>query len=69
MNADKMFEELSYIEHFKNGTNEVYRTESSHCMGRSIIFQYENQRILPPQTLTMQELKAINKKCEELKWI
>ena len=67
--ADKMFEKLGYIEHFKNETNEVYRTDSSHCLGRSTIFQYENKRILPSPIITMQELKAINKKCEELGWL
>lgn len=71
--ADKMFEELGYIEHFKYVENEgyinteTYRTDSSHCMGRSIIFQYVNKRILMPQVITMQELQAINKKCKELR--
>jgi hypothetical protein len=73
--ADKMFEKLGYIEHFKYAENEgyidaeTYRTDSSHCMGKSIIFQYVDKRILMPQVINMQELKAINQKCKELKWI
>ncbi len=73
--ADKMFEELGYIEHFNYTENEgyvdteIYRTDISHCMGKSIIFQYVDKRILMPQVINMQELKAINQKCKEMKWL
>lgn len=73
--ADKMFEELGYIEHFKYAENEgyidteTYRTDSSRCMGKSIIFQYVDRRILMPHVINMQELKAINQKCKELGWL
>lgn len=43
--ADEMFEELNYIEHFKNKDNEVFRTDSSHCLGRTIIFQFNDGRL------------------------
>ena len=66
--ADKMFEELGYIEHFRYKDSETYRTDSSHCLGKSFIFQYKEKRILMPPVVNMQELQAINKKCEELKW-
>ena len=66
--ADEMFEELNYIEHFKNKDNEVFRTDSSHCLGRTIIFQFNDERLCLPAIVTMQELQAINKKCEELGW-
>ena len=67
--ADEMFEELNYIEHFKNKDNEVFRTDSSHCLGRTIIFQFNDGRLCLPAIVTMQELQAINKKCKELEWI
>ena len=69
MSADEMFEEIGYIEHFKYVDSETYRTDSSHSMGKSIIFQYNNKRILMPQVIYMQELQAINKKVEELGWV
>lgn len=71
--ADKMFEKLGYIEHFNYSENEVYidtetyRTDSSHCLGKSIIYQYVDRRILMPQVINMQELQAINQKCKELR--
>ena len=67
--ADEMFEELRFIEHFKYKTNETYRTDSSHCMGKSFTFQYKDKRILMASVVTMQELQAINEKCKELRWL
>ena len=67
--ADEMFEELNYIEHFKNKDNEVFRTDSSHCLGRTIIFQFNDRRLCLPAVVTMQELQAINAKVKELGWI
>ena len=67
--TDEMFEELNYIEHFKNKDNEVFRTDRSHCLGRTIIFQFNDRRLCLPAVVTMQELQAINKKVEELGWI
>ena len=66
--ADKIFEELGYIEHYKNIDNEVYRTDSSHFLGKTIIFQYKDKRICLPQIINMQELQAINEKVKELGW-
>ena len=37
--ADEMFEKLGYKEHYKHINNEIYRTDSSHCLGKTIIFQ------------------------------
>jgi len=71
----RCLKKLGYIEHFKYAENEgyidaqTYRTDSSHCMGKSIIFQYVDKRILMPQVINMQELKAINQKCKELGWL
>ena len=66
--ADEMFKKLDYIEHYKHTDNEVYRTDSSHCLGKTIIFQYKNKRICMPQIINMQELQAINEKVKELGW-
>ena len=66
--ADRMFKELNYIEHFKNRDNEVFRTDSSHCLGKTIIFQYNDKKLCLPAIVNMQELKAINAKVKELGW-
>ena len=71
--ADRMFEELGYeynakiyqfcanVYDYKNDkTDKWIRFDGSD---RKIIFMTQNS------TMYMQELKAINKKCEELGWI
>ncbi len=67
--ADEMFERLNYIEHYKNTDNEVYRTDSSRCLGKTIIFQYKVKRVCVPQVLYMEELQAISEKFKELGWM
>ena len=67
MTADEMMKELDYIEHYIHKNYEEYRTDSSHSAGRSIIFK-DNKKIIIPHVVTIQELKAINKKVEELGW-
>ena len=67
MTADEMFKELGYIEHYIHKDYEEYRTDSSHSAGRSIIFN-DNKKIIMSHIITIQELKAINKKCEEFGW-
>ena len=67
--ADEMFEELGYIEHFNTEYAEVFRTDSSHSFGHSIEFLTESHKVFNTyNTINMQELKAINKKIEELGW-
>lgn len=67
--ADKMLNELGYIEHFKSDYSETYRKDSTHQLGMSIVFRYLGKRVNVPSSLDMQELQAINKKCKELGWI
>ena len=67
--ADKIFEELGYIEQFTLNEFIVYRTDSSHSMGHSIEFLTKSHKVFNSyNTITMQELKAINIKCKELGW-
>lgn len=63
--ADKMFEELGYKEFFKNSIDIRYSNESNE-----IICFYGAVKTFEKCTypINMQELKAINKKVEELGW-
>ena len=73
-NADKMFEELGYkniqmnvinllFEYAKEDLQERISFYASEEVAKT--FKYKNNS----SQITMQELKAINKKCEELGWI
>ena len=68
--ADEMFKRLGYIEKFKNHCeDEMYRKESSHCVGKSIKFYNKNKIVeIYPCKINMQELQAINEKVKELSW-
>lgn len=59
--ADKMFEELGYKKTFNN----YYE----HDFGITIEFEDKYKEINIRGPIEVQELKAINKKCEELGWI
>ncbi len=63
--ADMMFEELGYKKFHENSTDVRYST-SSH----EIIAFYGAVKTFDKNTypINMQELQAINKKCEELGW-
>ena len=66
--ADEMFEELGYI---KKQTKD-YIEYSSAFYDKKITFNYNGKNIVIDDKefwLDMEELKAIYKKCEELKWI
>lgn len=69
MNADKMFEELGYkkiVRNYKSGRVYEYVTDELSC----IDFMCEDKSVKVWNIgMSMQELKAINKKCEELGWI
>lgn len=73
MNADEMFEEMNYSK-LKN-ENLGYARITEDGLLNAIIFFLEKKAIGvhfdEAQTvgITIQELKAINKKCEELGWI
>jgi hypothetical protein len=74
MDADKMFEELGYTikENVKLNLNRlVYKdiendTKISFCEEYKVVLKTQG---IFPNAISMQELKAINKKCEELGWI
>lgn len=82
MSADKMFEELGYVK-TKKGYDELnYKKECRQWRENGEILLNFNLKhkmvdILfsgvtsgnLPAFLTAKELKAINKKCEELEWI
>lgn len=67
--ADKMFEELGYIK-YESKYNIYYTAQ----FGTEIAFNKKDKDVtkywgMENQYIDMQELKAINKKCEELGWI
>ena len=71
--ADEMFSELGYrkIDKFDKDYNKdfIRYEKNNNC----ILFKLENNKACKlgnnRNYFNMQELKAINKKCEELKWI
>ena len=68
--ADELLNELGYIEHFNTEYAEVFRTNSSHSNGHSIEFLTNSHKVFNTyNSITMQELQSINKKCKELRWI
>lgn len=80
MEADKMFEELGY--HVTELTEAIIytrRSEKKAYVRRNICFYLKEYTVgacyddgwdeFPKADITMQELKAINKKVEELGWI
>ena len=71
--ADKMFEELDYHKFFGNENYLEYKYTVGGA-DLSIVFWHKDQKVSKESNMrcgyiTMQELKAINKKCEELGWI
>lgn len=72
--ADKMFDELGYIKKFENERKAEYRYIKK-IMGDlfdfSIIFSKVSKIVVfqGQEGFSMEELKAINKKCEELGWL
>ena len=70
--ADEMFKKLGYYKNFDEMTHE-YRKEGDGDLFE-IDFWLEDKEVSKnyyrdPGYITMQELKAIIKKCEELGWI
>ena len=64
--ADKLFEELGYKLKFEDKISFIFENREK---GRYITFMKDNKTLMLPCELTMQELQAINKKCEELGWL
>lgn len=78
MSADEMFEELGYKKLTKKELKEKYEKDKEYyemveCYYEGplyifIVF-YKDKTFDFVSSKTMQELKAINKKCEELGWL
>ena len=72
--ADEMFKKLGYQTLFKDDQIIQYKFVGIY-MDNEIKFDLKGKTVLKEystgesQEITMQELQAINKKCEELKWI
>ena len=72
--ADKLFEELGYVKIIQDVIYEGFWEEYYNAdMGKTISFNLTDKIVDITDDeewgITMQELKAINMKCEELKWI
>ena len=70
--ADEMFEELGYEKHSSKSNErfDLYSSDDERLI--RIVFNHRTKRIAihcDNDALDMQELQAINKKCEELGWI
>ena len=71
--ADKMFEELGYVidsTYYQFEHHIVYCKNSTRIdfdISRVTVYKYDIGGY--NSSMSMQELKAINKKCEELGWI
>lgn len=72
--ADEMFEKLGYEILFKDKNIIQYELEGKY-MDNEIRFDLKGKTVLKEystgesQEISIQELQAINKKCEELGWI
>ena len=68
--ADKMFEELGYEKEYYRADDITYtlRSEENKYEKNYITFYLDNHIIYVDKSITMQELRAINKKVEELGW-
>lgn len=66
--ADKMFEELGYIKEEHKNCIEYFRGKNEDEKAITL-WRINEPSIASYSGITMQELKAINKKCEELGWM
>ena len=75
MNADEMFEKLGYekVSDITENTGYVYFKKEKHSIYYEypkIIFHNKIKKItIQNDYLSIQELQAINKKCQELGWL
>lgn len=68
-NADKMFEELGYIIHFKyNDTTVEYQRSRLQGYFEYITFNGNSKTVEKNEPITMPELNAIKEKVKELGW-
>ncbi len=68
--ADKMFEELGYRRRKYMNTDELFMLKYVNVFdGKEIFFDKTREEVSSLSGLGIRELQAINKKCEELRWI
>lgn len=68
--ADKMFEKLGYIKQEKEWEEDEQVHYITYISNDTLIeFSLDSKYINIANIVDMQELKAINQKCKELKWI
>lgn len=68
--ADTMFEELGYIKQEKEWEEDEQVHYITYISNDTLIeFSLDSKYINITSIVNMQELKAINLKCKELKWI
>lgn len=66
--ADDMFDELGHVKD-ETGEEIIYQLNQHEIVFYLSRKQFDCGCGIGREFITMQELKAINKKCEELKWI
>lgn len=64
--ADEMFYEMGYVLEFED---EISFTLANRKEARYITFIKDTRTLMLTSNITMQELKAINLKCKELRWL
>lgn len=65
--ADRLFDELGYK---KSGIENIYiKYSKNNIFSKEIYFHLKQKKVGLDGVFTMQELQAINKKCEELNLI
>ena len=70
--ADEMFEKLGYKKDFSSSDEviEYYKYDGENEDDLYVIrFYISSKRVWVNSSITMQELKSINEKVKELKWI
>ena len=68
MNADEMFEKLGYVKD-ETGDKIIYQKNNHEICFYLYRHNFDCGCGIGREFITMQELQAINKKCEELGWI
>ena len=79
LTADKMLHKIRYIKEYEDSCEEIWNYEKRFWIRfnkicKSVDFKRKDKRQFLGLkyhriSIDMQELKAINKKCEELRWI
>ena len=70
MSADDMFEQLGYEKEYYRADDITYslKSEDNKYDKNYITFYFDSEIVYVDKSISMQELKAINKKVKELGW-